>query len=103
MSIRKCPHPNISSRSRLYNLADRLERVQVNESEIEKYLPGVRKKLEWLSEEDLLKRVLSLEFNRLLQYYQDMPDIDLNASDKGRSAIRSRTRTAEWLSPAMSE
>lgn len=42
----------------------------------------MRKKLEWLSEEDLLKRVLSLEFNRLLEYYRDMPDIDLNASAK---------------------
>ncbi len=77
------PTPEHIIEKQLYNLADRLERVQVNESEIEKYLPGVRKKLEWLSEEDLLKRVLSLEFNRLLQYYQDMPDIDLNASDKG--------------------
>lgn len=26
--------------------------------------------------------MLSLEFNRLLAYYQDMPDIDLNADDK---------------------
>ena len=43
----------------------------------------MRKKLEWLSEEDLLKRVLSLEFNRLLDYYRDMPDIDLNESTKG--------------------
>lgn len=80
---KKVPTPEHIIEKQLYNLADRLERVQVNESEIEKYLPGVRKKLEWLSEEDLLKRVLSLEFNRLLQYYQDMPDIDLNASDKG--------------------
>lgn len=44
----------------------------------------MRKKLEWLSQEDLLKRVLSLEFNRLLAYYQNMPDIDLNESDKGK-------------------
>ncbi|MBD5328243.1 MAG: DEAD/DEAH box helicase [Bacteroides sp.] len=80
---RKVPTPEHIIEKQLYNLADRLERVQVNEDEINKYLPGVRKKLEWLSEEDLLKRVLSLEFNRLLAYYQHMPDIDLNESDKG--------------------
>lgn len=80
---RKVPTPEHIIEKQLYNLADRLERVQVDENEIEKYLPGVRKKLEWLSEEDLLKRVLSLEFNRLLQYYQNMPDIDLNESDRG--------------------
>ena len=76
------PTPEHIIEKQLYNLADRLERVQVNESEIDKYLPGVRKKLEWLSEEDLLKRVLSLEFNRLLNYYSNMPDLDLNASEK---------------------
>lgn len=80
---RKVPTPEHIIEKQLYNLADRLECVAVNEEEIAKYLPGVRKKLEWLSEEDLLKRVLSLEFNRLLNYYQNMPDIDLNANEKG--------------------
>ena len=80
---RKVPTPEHIIEKQLYNLADRLERVEVNEAEISKYLPGVSKKLEWLSEEDLLKRVLSLEFNRLLAYYQNMPDIDLNESKKG--------------------
>lgn len=79
---RKVPTPEHIIEKQLYHLADRLERVEVNEAQIDKYLPGVRKKLEWLSEEDLLKRVLSLEFNRLLTYYQDMPDIDLNEGDR---------------------
>lgn len=61
----------------LYNLADRLERVKVDDNEIQKYLPGVSRKLEWLSGEDLLKRVVSLEFNRLLNYYKDAPKIDI--------------------------
>lgn len=79
---KKVPSPEHIIEKQLYNLADRLERVEVNDEEMQKYLPGVRKKLEWLSEEDLLKRVLSLEFNRLLKYYQRMPDIDLNEPQK---------------------
>ncbi len=79
---KKVPTPDHIIEKQLYNLADRLERVQVDDAEMDKYLPGVRKKLEWLSEEDLLKRVLSLEFNRLLRYYQNMPDIDLNETDR---------------------
>ena len=90
---RKVPTPEHIIEKQLYNLADRLERVEVNEAEIEKYLPGVRKKLEWLSEEDLLKRVLSLEFNRLLSYYQNMPDIDLNADEKSSRSERGEGRT----------
>jgi len=81
---RKVPTPEHIIEKQLYSLADRLERVEVDEEQIAKYLPAVRKKLEWLTEEDLLKRIFSLEFNRLLRYYQDMPEIDLNASDKNK-------------------
>lgn len=73
---KEVPTPEHIIEKQLYNLADRLERVEVNEDEISKYLPGVLRKLSWLSTEDLLKRVLSLEFNRLLDYYKDAPNID---------------------------
>lgn len=73
---KEVPTPEHIIEKQLYNLADRIERVKVDEEEIQKYLPGVMRKLEWLSGEDLLKRVLSLEFNRLLDYYRDAPKID---------------------------
>ncbi len=73
---KEVPSPKHIIEKQLYNLADRLERVEVNEEEIGKYFQGVSRKLGWLSGEDLLKRVLSLEFNRLLEYYKDAPEID---------------------------
>lgn len=86
------PTPEHIIEKQLYNLADRLERVEVDEQQIDKYLPGVRKKLEWLSEEDLLKRVLSLEFNRLLSYYQNMPNIDLDDKETKKAREERPTR-----------
>lgn len=73
---REVPTPEHIIEKQLYNLADRLERVDVDDEHIARYLPGVSKKLSWLSGEDLLKRVLSLEFNRLLDYYKDAPVIE---------------------------
>ena len=61
----------------LFNLVDRIEKVEVNEAEIASYLPSIFRKLEWLSEEDLIKRVVSLEFNRLLDYYRDAEELDI--------------------------
>ncbi|MBP3298170.1 MAG: DEAD/DEAH box helicase [Muribaculaceae bacterium] len=87
---RMVPTPDHIIEKQIYALADRLERVEVNDEAMEKYLPGVRKKLEWLSGEDLLKRVLSLEFSRLLAYYSDMPDIDLNAPGKREKPKREK-------------
>ena len=73
---KEVPTPEHIIEKQLFYLADRLERVEVNEQEMEKYTSGVIKKLGWLSAEDLIKRVLSLEFHRLLDYYKDAPSID---------------------------
>lgn len=82
---RPVPTPEHIIEKQLYFMADRLERVEVDDNAMARYLPGVRKKLEWLSEEDLLKRVMSLEFNRLLAYYSNMRDInlDVHPSERG--------------------
>ena len=73
---KEVPTPQHIIEKQLYNLADRLERVEVDDEEIAKYLPGISRKLGWLSGEDLLKRVISLEFNRLLDYYRDATALD---------------------------
>lgn len=94
---KEVPTPPHIIEKQLYNLADRLERVKVDDDEIAKYLPGVSRKLGWLSQEDLLKRVVSLEFNRLLEYYKDAPAIDYideKPSKKERKEL-SKPRTAE--------
>lgn len=81
---KEVPTPEHIIEKQLYNLADRIERVKVDDTQIDKYLPGVLRKLEWLSGEDLLKRVLSLEFNRLLDYYRDAPKIDFIDEKPGK-------------------
>lgn len=73
---KEVPTPEHIIEKQLYNLADKLERVKVDEEAVAKYLPGVERKLSWLSSEDLLKRMVGLELNRLLEYYKDAPKID---------------------------
>ena len=82
---KEVPSPEHIIEKQLYNLADRLERVEVNEEAISLYLPGVMKKLSWLSTEDLLKRALSLEFNRLINYYKDAPTIEIVEDKPGKN------------------
>jgi ATP-dependent RNA helicase DeaD len=60
----------------LYNLIDRVEKVELNESQIEEYLPGIYKKLSWLSREELIQHFVSVEFNRFLAYYKNAPDLN---------------------------
>ena len=59
----------------LYKVIDDIERVEVDEEEIAQFLPEVYRKLEWLDKEDVIKRVVSREFGRFLEYYANAPEI----------------------------
>ena len=61
----------------LFNLVDQIEKVKVNEEEIATLMPSIYRKLEWLDKEDIIKRMVSLEFNRMIDYYKDADDIEV--------------------------
>ncbi|MCK3683998.1 DEAD/DEAH box helicase [Maribellus sp. YY47] len=62
----------------LFNLIDKVEKVEVNEDEIEQYMPVIYKKLAWLDREELIKHFVSVEFNRFLTYYEGAQDINVD-------------------------
>jgi len=64
-------------KKQLFNLVDRMEHVEVDHNEIDGLLPEIYKKLEWLDKEELIKRFVSLEFNRFLEYYKNAPDLNV--------------------------
>lgn len=75
----------------LIKVIDDIEKVKVDEEEIATFLPGIYRKLDWLDKEDLIKRVVSLEFNRFLDYYKNAPEIEQpKASEKKAEPKESR-------------
>ena len=68
---------------RLFALIDKIETVNVNEKQIEPFLPVIYKKLDWLDREKLIKHFVSAEFNRYLSYYKNAKDINLTNRPKG--------------------
>ena len=68
---------------RLFALIDKIETVNVNEKQIEPFLPVIYKKLDWLDREKLIKHFVSAEFNRYLSYYKNAKDINLTDRPKG--------------------
>lgn len=63
----------------LFHLIDKVEWVEIDESTIEPYLDIIYKKLAWLPREELIKRFVSVEFNRFLSYYKNTPDLNVQA------------------------
>ena len=68
----------------LFHLADRIERVELTEdATLDAVLPELVRKLDWIDREELVKRVMLLEFRRMLDYYESEDSIE-EADDKGR-------------------
>lgn len=74
----------------LFHLVDRIENIEVNDEQIDSYLPVIYKKLDWLSREDLIKRFVSVEFNRFLAYYENAPDLNVKADERKSGRDRDR-------------
>jgi len=70
----------------LFSMVDKMEKADVKDEEIEKFMPVIYKKLDWLDKDTLIKKFVSLEFNRFLAYYKDAPD--LNVKSRGRNNDR---------------
>lgn len=89
----------------LIKVIDEIEKVKVNEEEIEAFLPGIYRKFEWLSKEDLIKRVVSMEFNRFLEYYKNAPEIEQpkNSDKKGEPKERKERGTDKEKSSRKAE
>jgi len=84
----KVPSGREVCEKQLFHMIDKLEKVEIDQNEIESYLPMVFKKLEWLDKEELITRLVSLEFSRFIEYYRNAVDINQNegsARGEGRS------------------
>jgi len=66
----------------LFNHIDRIEHVDINREEIDDYLPVVFRKLDWMSREELITRMVALNFNRFLDYYKDAIDLNVDERDE---------------------
>ena len=84
--------------SQLFAMINKLQNANVNEEQIEQYLPMVMKQLEEMDREQLIKNFVSLEFNRFLDYYKNAPDLNLpekeksNDGKKGSKSDRTRLK-----------
>ena len=66
----------------LFNHIDRIEHVDINREDIDDYLPVIFRKLEWMSREELITRMVALNFNRFLDYYKDAIDLNVDEHDE---------------------
>lgn len=74
----------------LFNLIEKVEKVEIDEAQIEPFIEVIYKKLEWLSREELIKKFVSVEFNRFLSYYKGAKDLNIFQDSRESRGERGR-------------
>ncbi len=81
----KVPSGKEICQNQLMNLIDKVNNIEVNETQINEFLPSIYDKLKDLDREELIKKFVSLEFNTMLAYYENAKDLNDLSRDNSRS------------------
>ena len=60
----------------LFRAIDEIEKTDVDDEQIEPFMTEIRRHFEYVDKEEILKKVVSREFGRFLQYYANAPEIE---------------------------
>jgi ATP-dependent RNA helicase DeaD len=76
--------------AQLFTLVEKIDKIKVDEKQIEPFLPNIYEMLEDLSREELIKHFVSAEFNRFLSYYKNAKDINIDEKESKKERRRGR-------------
>jgi len=82
-------------KKQLNHLIDRMMHVEVKKDQIQPYMGQMMEQLEYLSKEELLKRFVSLEFNRFPNYGNEAEDLNEVLPREEKSAQRQNKKQAQ--------
>jgi ATP-dependent RNA helicase DeaD len=75
--------------AQLMALMKRIQKVEIDREEISKYLPAIQDELKDIDKDELVKRIVSLEFNRFIDYYREEEDLNIDFLKKDHVRERS--------------
>jgi len=88
----KVPIPNGQEicEKQLFSLVDNIKETEIANSHIEGFLPQIFEMFKDLSKEEILKKIVSTEFNRFLEYYRDAPDLNKTTDKRERERNKAK-------------
>ena len=79
------PTPQEICKKQLYKVMDEIVKVDVNDEDIAPFMADINRYFEFMDKEDVIKKMVSMEFGRFLAYYADAPEIE-NPAEKRKEA-----------------
>ena len=79
------PTPQEICSKQLFKAIDEIEKVDVDEEQIAPFMDDINRHFEYFDKEDILKKIVSLEFGKFLKYYANAPEIVKPSTSRDRS------------------
>ncbi len=89
---RSVPSGTEICRKQMMKLVETLLNIEVDQNQIEPLYAEMLREFGSIDNEELVKRFISMEFNRTLEYYRDAPDLNIKARSANRSSRRQSDR-----------
>ena len=89
------PTPKEICTKQLYKAIDEIEKADVDEEEIAPFMDDINRHFEFVDKEDILKKIVSLEFGRFLKYYADAPEILKPTTERGQRAQKDGSKDGQ--------
>ena len=71
-------------KKQLYKVMDQIVKTDVDDEEIAPFMQDISRYFEYIDKEEIIKKIVSLEFGKFLAYYADAPEIEKVESGKGK-------------------
>ena len=63
-------------KKQLYKVMDEIVKTDVDDEEIAPFMQDINRYFEYIDKEEIIKKIVSLEFGKFLDYYADAPEIE---------------------------
>ena len=69
-------------KKQLYKVMDQIVKTDVDDEEIAPFMQDINRYFEYIDKDELIKKIVSLEFGKFLAYYAEAPEIEAVVPDK---------------------
>ena len=88
----KIPSAEEICKKQLYKVMDQIVKADVDEEQIAPFMQDIDRYFEYVDKEDLIKKIVSMEFGKFLAYYADAPEITPVSSGKEKRQQQQREK-----------
>ncbi|MCF0168550.1 MAG: DEAD/DEAH box helicase [Bacteroidales bacterium] len=88
------PTPQEICKKQLYKVMDQIVKTDVDEDQIAPFMQDINRYFEYIDKEDVIKKIVAMQFGHFLSYYKNAPEIEKPVVEKQKGKARDNKHTS---------